>query len=137
MTIAQNFTSNLTSNFTSTLIAKANNNPYVAATLIQAEEIFSLAQTSLIAKTEESTIRASKLAQKNLLTLAKGADTLSKTLSDLAEKLEPASKPIVIKTKPAAKKPVAKAAAKTKSAPKAKTKAVTSRAPVAADALAA
>jgi hypothetical protein len=105
-------------NIASTLIAKVNSNATIAATRIQAEEYLTMAQSTLRAKREENTIRVSKLAQKNLLTLAKGADKFSQTLVELSDKLEPVSKPIIIKParKVGAKKPVVKAALKATSA---------------------
>lgn len=112
-------------NIASTLIAKVNSNATIAATRIQAEEYLAMAQSTLRAKREENTIRVSKLAQKNLLTLAKGAETLAKgadkvsqTLVELSDKLDAVSKPIIIKParKVGAKKPVVKAARKVTSA---------------------
>jgi hypothetical protein len=115
----------------STLISKVSSNPTIAATRTQAEQFLSGAQTKLFAKHQENTIRISKLAQKNLTTLAKGADKISQTLTELSEKLEPTSKPVVaVAVKPArkvgAKKPVVKAAAKIKAARKVRASTVAS-----------
>jgi hypothetical protein len=103
-----------TMNFATELFAKASHNAYTDAVRASAEKLLGNTQTTLSKAQSESTIRLSKLAQKNLLVLAKGANQLSVSLTELSDKLEPATKPAAAKAarKPAAKKPVVKAAAK-------------------------
>lgn len=108
----------------SQIFAKASNNAYADAVRVQAGKFLETAQSTLGQVQEEGTIRLSKLAQRNLLTLAKGADMLSQTLTELSDKLEPATKPTSIK---AAKKAVVK-----KTATKAAAKPAAAAAPVAA-----
>ncbi|MEN9864725.1 MAG: hypothetical protein RL748_315 [Pseudomonadota bacterium] len=118
-------------NTASQLFAKATNNVYADTVRASAEKVWETTQAKLNQAQLESTIRLSKLAQKNLLAMAKGAEKLSQTLVDLSDKLEPVANPVVAKPakKVAAKKPAAakavkaaapKAAAATASAPKAK-----------------
>ena len=116
-------------NTASELFAKATNNVYAETVRASAEKVWESTQTKLNQAQMESTIRLSKLAQKNLLAMAKGAEKLSQTLIDLSDKLEPVANPVVAKPakKVAAKKPAAskavKAAAPKAAAPKAAVKA--------------
>lgn len=111
-------------NTASQLFAKATNNVYADTVRASAEKVWETTQAKLNQAQLESTIRLSKLAQKNLLAMAKGAEKLSQTLVDLSDKLEPVANPVVAKPakKAAAKKPAAAKAVKA-AAPKAAVKA--------------
>lgn len=118
-------------NTASQLFAKATNNVYADTVRNSAEKIWETTQTKISEVQVESTIRLSKLAQKNLLAMAKGAEKLSQTLVDLSDKLEPVANPVeakpakkVVAKKPAAAKAAPKAAAPKAAAPKAAVKAV-------------
>ncbi len=108
-------------NTASQLFAKATNNVYADTVRASAEKVWESTQTKLNQAQLESTIRLSKLAQKNLLAMAKGAEKLSQTLIDLSDKLEPVANPVEAKP---AKKAAAKKPAAVKAAPKAAVKAV-------------
>jgi hypothetical protein len=113
-------------NTASQLFAKATNNVYADTVRNSAEKIWETTQTKISEVQVESTIRLSKLAQKNLLAMAKGAEKLSQTLVDLSDKLEPVANPVEAKPakKVVAKKPAAAKAAPKAAAPKAAVKAV-------------
>ncbi len=106
-------------NTASQLFAKATNNVYAETVRNSAEKVWETTQTKLNQAQVESTIRLSKLAQKNLLAMAKGAEKLHDTLIDWSDKLEPVANPVEAKPakKAAAKKPAAAKAVK--AAPKA------------------
>ena len=112
-------------NTASQLFAKATNNVYADTVRASAEKVWETTQAKLNQAQTESTIRLSKLAQKNLLAMAKGAEKLSHTLTELSDKLEPVANPVVATPakKAAAKKPAAAKAAAPKAAAKAPAKA--------------
>lgn len=109
------------------ILNKANEIPFINGVVTSAEKFWENTQISLTNVQEQAETKLSKVAQKNLLALAKRADQLSDALVALSEKLEPSvsvpkasRKSAEIKPAPKAAKPAPKAAAKSSSRAKAK-----------------